>query len=338
MQRSPTPPRPCPRPPPVTVEPAPAMDLRHLRYFRAVAEDLSYSKAAKRLNIAQPALTRAVQELEASLGVTLLERNRRVVRMTAAGDLLLRETALLLSRLDETVRRVRRAAAGQSGEVGVGYIGPPTGPFLAPLLAAFGRSHPDVTVRLEERTPERVWEMVARGRLSLGLTRPVLGITGESDGLSSELLREEPLCVVVPAAHSWAGRRGVKWRELKDQPLMALDRREGVGLHEAVLGGCRRAQIEPEWLHTPSVIGTILTYVEAGRGLGITPESVAALDPSGRLRFVPLTPFETVSLVLVWRRDDTSPAAAAMRQVILQWRDQGRLTHRPAPQPAATAD
>ncbi len=314
-----------------TVAIIPHMDLRHLRYFRAVAEDLSYSKAARRLNIAQPALTRAVQELEAEIGATLLERNRRIVRLTAAGDLLLHDTAILLSRLDETVRRVRRVAAGQMGEVGVGYIGPPTGRFLAPLLAAFGRSHPDVTVQLEERTPERVWEMVARGRLSMGLTRPVLAVAGEALTLECERLREERLCVVIPHHHPWAGRSQVSWRDLRHRPLVALDRREGVGLHEAVLRGCRNARIDPSWLHTPSVVGTVLTYVEAGQGIGITSESVAALDPANRLRFVPLTPTQQVQLVLVWRRDDDAPAAAALRRLILEWRDEGRLAE-PVPE------
>src|SRR4029453_13251810 len=151
------------------------MDLRHLRYFQAVAEELSYSRAAERLRIAQPALSRAVQEIEAEFGANLLDRNRRGVRLTSAGRVLLREAGILFERWDEAMRRVRRTAAGEEGELRLGYIGPPTQPFLGRLLVEYRRRFPLVSLHLEERTPERVWEMVARRRLSAAVTRPVLG-------------------------------------------------------------------------------------------------------------------------------------------------------------------
>src|SRR5688500_16908749 len=106
------------------------MDLRHLRYFQAVAEELSFSKAARRLHIAQPALSRAVKELEEHLGVVVLQRTRRSVALTPAGSVLLQETGLLLQRFDEAIRRVKRTAAGEEGELRLGYIGPPTQAFL----------------------------------------------------------------------------------------------------------------------------------------------------------------------------------------------------------------
>ena len=163
------------------------MDLRHLRYFQAVAEELSFSKAARRLRIAQPALSRAVQELERDVGVALIDRNRRTTRLTPAGAVLLRETGLLLERLEDALRRVRRTASGEEGELRLGYIGPPTRHFLGPLLQQYCTQYPRVTVILEERTPERVWEMVSQGRLSVGLTRPVLA--HEALGLRTLLVR-----------------------------------------------------------------------------------------------------------------------------------------------------
>src|SRR5688500_3383888 len=142
------------------------MDLRHVRYFQAVAEELSYSRAAKRLNIAQPALSRAVQQLEDSLGVPVLERTRHMVRVTPAGAVLLREAAVLLQQVEEMKQRVLRTAAGEEGELRLGYIGPPTQPFLGLLLREYRRRFPLVSHHLEERTPERIWEMVAKRRLS----------------------------------------------------------------------------------------------------------------------------------------------------------------------------
>src|SRR5215203_2562263 len=180
------------------------MDLRHLRYFQAVAEELSFARAARRLHVAQPALSRAVKQLEAMLGASVLERSRHHVRLTPAGAVLLRETIGLLQQLEESLRRVRRTAAGEEGELRLGYIGPPTQPFLGRLLYEYRARFPKVSVHLEERTPERVWEMVAKGRLSAAITRPVL--THEALGLRTITLREEKLGVVVPRVHPIANR------------------------------------------------------------------------------------------------------------------------------------
>src|SRR5262245_47017773 len=122
------------------------MELRHLRYFQAIAEELSFSRAARRLNVVQPALSRAIKELETDLGVELLARTRRTVCLTAAGKVLLDDTALMFERLDQTVRRTRRAALGQQGELRLGYIGPPTNLFLSRLLEEYARCCPQVTV------------------------------------------------------------------------------------------------------------------------------------------------------------------------------------------------
>ena len=132
------------------------MELRELRYFQAVAELLSFSKASQKLHIAQPALSRVVKGLEQELGAELLARTRRSVRLTPAGAVLLHEAGLLLGLAEEAARKVQRTARGQEGELRLGYIGPPTQPFLSRLLREFQKRHPKVTVLLEERTPERV--------------------------------------------------------------------------------------------------------------------------------------------------------------------------------------
>src|SRR5881409_3055213 len=128
------------------------MELRHLRYFQAVAEELSFSRAAKRLRVAQPALSRAIKQLEHTLDADVLERSRHHVRLTPAGAVLLREIAVLLQQVEELARRVRRTAAGEEGELRLGYIGPPTQPFLGRLLHDYRRRYPLVSIHLEERT------------------------------------------------------------------------------------------------------------------------------------------------------------------------------------------
>jgi DNA-binding transcriptional LysR family regulator len=299
------------------------MELRHLRYFQAVAEELSFSKAARRLHIAQPALSRAVKELEEKIGAVLMLRNRRTVSLTEAGAVLLHEIGILFQRVDDAVKRVQRTAAGEEGELRVGYIGPPTQAFLGRLLAEFRRQYPRVSVILEERTPERVWEMVARDRLEIGLTRPVLA--QHAHGLHTTVLRREPFHAVLPAGHPLTKKREVPWRTLAGEPLVILARREGVGSHDAILAACRRAKFTPRFVHMPSVIHTVLSYVEAGAGIGIVPDSVAAVGAGGPLIFRPLVPVQAIELVMVWADSCTSPAALAFRTLVAEWLKKKKL-------------
>lgn len=299
------------------------MDLRHFRYFQAIAEELSFSRAARRLNVVQPALSRALKELETELGVELLARTRRVVSLTAAGKVLLNDVALMFERIDQTIRRVRRAAAGQQGELRLGYIGPPTQRFLGRLLEEYARRCPEVTVHLEERTPERVWEMVAKDRLDLGLTRPVLAHAALR--MQTVALRDEPLCAAVPAGHPWAAKKSLPWRSLAGQPLIILARREGAGLHDEILAACRLAGFTPKLVHTPSIIGTVLRYVEGGAGIGVIPESVGETDRSDRWKPVRLAPACAVPLVLVWKEENHEPPAAAFRALVDEWLANGEM-------------
>ena len=299
------------------------MDLRHLRYFQAIAEELSFSRAARRLNIVQPALSRALKELEEEVGVELLARTRRVVTLTAAGKVLLDDVSLVFERLDQAVRRARRAAAGQQGELRLGYIGPPTEIFLSRLLEEYARRCPEVTVHLEERTPERVWEMVAKGRLDAGMTRPVLAHAALQ--MQTMKLRDERLCAAVPRHHAWAARKSLAWKNLAGQTLIILARREGAGLHDEILAACRQAGFTPKFGHTPSLIGTVLRYVESGAGIGVVPESMGEMERSQRWVKVSLTPPSSVPLVLVWKDQREEPPMTAFRELVGEWAASGKL-------------
>lgn len=299
------------------------MELRHLKYYQAVAEELSFSRASRRLRIAQPALSRAIQELESELQTRLLERNRRNVRMTPAGGVLLHETAILLERLAESLRRVQRTARGEEGELRLGYIGPPTQPFLGRVLREYRKRHPRVSLQLEERTPERVWEMVAKGRLSIAITRPVLS----HHALSSQtlLLRKECLCAVLPVDHRLASKKSLPWTALKLEPLIVLARREGVGLHDEIIAACRAAGFTPTLAQTPSLIGAVISYVEAGAGVGIISEGVSTNAPNSRLKVIPLTPAHRVPLVLVWGDGHDDAPTIAFRNLMVEWMKAGKL-------------
>jgi DNA-binding transcriptional LysR family regulator len=181
-------------------------------------------------------------------------------------------------------------------------------------------------VQLEERTPERVWEMVAKGRLHLGLTRPVLAHAALQ--METQVLRQERLCAAIPRHHPLHSRKSLTWRALAGQPLIVLARREGAGSHDEILAGCRQAGFSPRLIHTPSLIGTILSYVEAGAGIGIIPESVGERARVEVGSFVPLTPHLTIPLVMVWKSDTEEPPVTAFRELMCEWVRAGRIAPR----------
>ena len=188
------------------------------------------------------------------------------------------------------------------------------------MLHVYRERYPLVSIHLEERTPERVWEMVAKGRLSAALTRPV--VAHQALGLRTVLLREERLGIVVPSGHPLARRAVVPWTVLAREPLIVLARREGMGLHDAVIAGCRQAGVVPRLAHTPSLIGTVMSYVEAGAGLGVVTESVVTA-PS--LQFILLKPLQRVPLVFVWQEDEDAPPVRRFRELLLEWKSARKL-------------
>jgi DNA-binding transcriptional LysR family regulator len=189
------------------------------------------------------------------------------------------------------------------------------------LLAEYRQRYPRVAVHLEERTPERVWEMLAKGRLSAAFTRPVSA--PPASGLSTHLLRQERFGAAVRIGHPLASRRSVPWKMLAREPLIVLARREGVGSHDGILAACRAAGFAPRLAYTPSLIGTVLSYVEAGAGVGIVPESV--FTTGGPLRFVLLRPTVAIPLVLVWQENEDTPAVQRFRELLIEWQKEGKL-------------
>jgi DNA-binding transcriptional LysR family regulator len=136
-------------------------------------------------------------------------------------------------------------------------------------------------------------------------------------------LRKERFGAVLPPAHPLAERKSLPWKALAGEPLVVLARREGVGSHDGVLAACRQAGFAPRLAYTPSLIGTVLSYVEAGAGVGIVPESV--MTPELPLRFVPLQPAVTIALVLVWQEAEDTPAVQRFRELVIAWQKTGRL-------------
>src|SRR5438477_2478554 len=201
------------------------MELRHLRYFLAVGEALNFTKASAQLRVAQPALSRQMQDLEDEIGVDLLRRSPRGVTLTAEGKLFLEEVRELLKRADESVEKVRALARGEYGELHIGCAPSPTVEILPPALAAFQKAVPGVKVILHDLSSD---EMIAGLRnASLELAVMVHQPMGEETaGVQFEVLRTYPLCVAITAAHPFARLKSITLEMLAAEPIVGLRRKD----------------------------------------------------------------------------------------------------------------
>ncbi len=263
------------------------MELRHLRYFATVAELLNFTKAAQRLRVAQPALSRQIRDLEDELGVQLLERGPRVVRLTEAGAAYLTEARAILERADEATKLARAVARGERGEIHVGYAPSLTVQLLPCALHAFHNQAPGVRVKLHDLSSQEMLTGVRDGKLHLALVaRPAARALGS---LKFELLRQYPVGVAMPATHRLARAKSIALSELANEPLVAYARADYPEYHAtlaelfAPIGATPR--IAEEHDSAPSLIAA----AEIGRGLAIVPECLGILA-GGRLKFRPLLP------------------------------------------------
>src|SRR4030095_8518011 len=203
---------------------AQAMELRHLRYFLAVGEALNFTRAAAQLRVAQPALSRQMQDLEDEIGVDLLRRNPRGVTLTAEGKLFLEEVRELLRRAEDSVEKVRALARGEYGELRVGYAPTPTVEILPPALAAFQKAVPRVKLLLHDLSSDEIITGLRDASLELAIMVAPFG--EQTAGIEFELLRTYPLSVAITAAHPFARLKSVTLEMLAAEPLIGLRRSE----------------------------------------------------------------------------------------------------------------
>jgi DNA-binding transcriptional LysR family regulator len=259
------------------------MELRHLRYFLAVGEALSFTKASSHLRVAQPALSRQVQDLEREIGVELFKRSPRGVTLTAEGRLFLDLARDLLKRADESMDQVRSFARGHHGELHVGYAASPSVEIMPPALAAFQKAFPHVNVRLHDGSRRELIEGLHQGAFQLAIMPKAV-----VEGIEFETLRAYPLRVAFAPGHAFGRLKSVPLEKMAAEPLVALARREYPEYHHFLnslfspLG--RKPRIAVECDNDRSLI----TAVESGQGvaLGI---SVFKLVSGKRLVYRPLT-------------------------------------------------
>ena len=262
------------------------MELRHLRYFRAVAEELHFGRAAERLHIAQPPLSQQIRQLERELGVTLLVRSTRKVELTPAGVAYLQRAVTILDAVEDAGEQAQRIAAGTEGRLAIGCVGSATYSLLPRLVRALREALPgvDVSVRGEMLAPAQIAALLA-GEIDLALLRPPV----EQSGVVVETVRRDRFLVALPDGHALATRQQLRIEDLRDQEFVAHAGHGRSVMNSVLTALCADAGFVPRVRHEVEETSTLVTLVAAGLGVAVVPEPTAALDIAG-VRYRPLVP------------------------------------------------
>ncbi|MCP2244333.1 LysR substrate-binding domain-containing protein [Lentzea aerocolonigenes] len=279
------------------------MELRHLRYFVAVAEERHFGRAAERLHMAQPPLSQQIQQLEAELGVTLLHRTTRKVELTRAGAVYLERARTVLAAVDDAAEEARRVAAGLQGRLVVGCVGSATYSLLPALARALRDELPgvDFAFRGEMLAPDQLDALLAR-HIDLALLRPPV----EHPAVRMSTVRRDRLIVALPEDHLLTRRKRLKIEDLEDVDLIVHASRGRSVMHGIVTALCREAGFTARIRHEVSETSTLVTFVASGLGVAVVPEPVAELGVPGTT-YRPLAGKHDIELVAAVRADDDSP-------------------------------
>ncbi len=295
-------------------DPASAIDLRLLRQFVAVAEELHFHRAARRLAMSQPPLTAAIRRLEAEIGATLIERGNRTVALTAAGAALLTEARALLRHADHAVLATREAAAGRLGTVRLGYVGSSMYGRLPAAIRAFRRNQPAVRLELREATTAAQIAALHAGELDVAIAIPPFA--GEA-GLQLASFDADRLAIALPAAHRLAGRDLLRLGELAGEPFVLWPAREGRGFHDRVIRLCAAAGFVPEVVQEAHGMHAVLSLVAVETGVSIVPAGMASVR-AAEVRTLPLPEDAATFQYLACRRaDGASPATRLLFDALL---------------------
>ena len=286
------------------------MELRQVRYFVAVAEELHFGRAAKRVHVAQPALSKQVMNLERELGARLLERRGRKVELTEAGRVFLERALVILEGVAEAELATARAGSGEMGRLTVGFTGMALYGVAPRIVKAFGERHPGVDLALREMRTPAMTEALLGKRLDVGFLHPPVGAAGET--LAFEGVTSEPLIAALPEGHALCELPEVPLGRLAEERFVIVPRDEGPELHDRIMGTCHASGLSPSVANrnAPSQT-TALGLVAAGVGVSLVWESMRNLGRSGVV-YRPLagqTP--RLETALAWRSDDPSPILAA---------------------------
>lgn len=287
------------------------MELRHLRYFVAVAETCHFGHSAERLHIAQPALSQAIKQLESELNAPLLSRTTRKVTLTPAGEFLLGEARRILDTLDDTITGVRRIADGQCGTLRVGLTGTAAYSHLPRIARLLRRELPGVAMHIHADllTPDQC-DMLDAGALDLAVLRPPVG----GSTIETRVIATEPLILALPSEHPLATEPVVSVQDLRTEPFIGYTSRQSA-VNLATIQACHDAGYLPELVHEAPGTSVLLALVGAGLGVALVPSAAQALPLDG-VTFRDITGVGSIELMLAWLRGRTNPVTDAVLAVL----------------------
>ncbi|MEE1890792.1 LysR family transcriptional regulator [Pseudomonas carassii] len=293
------------------------MELRRLRCFLVVSEELHFGRAAVRLHMSQPPLTRQISALEAELGFRLFDRSTRNVSLTAEGQHFLPYARSVLEQVDLTKAISAKLATGSSGHLALGYASSiALSEVFSRSIQAFCTACPDVQLTLEEGASSGQWTQLAEGRLDIGMSR--MHPPGDNPQVQAICLDNEPLVAAVPSDSPLARQLQVGLAELSELPLIAFPPDYGSGLNEVILGLYRRHGLTPRPAPSGRQITSIIALVAAGRGVAVVPQCTRSLVWRG-VTYLPLAePGACAPLLVLTRRHERSPLVRAFVGVIEQ--------------------
>lgn len=288
------------------------MELRHLSYFQAVAEELNYRKAAERLFISQPGLSRQIKQLEEELGVQLFERDKKHVELTAAGAFLKGEVDFVLNHLESTKQQLLEIAAGREGELRIGFLGSASNQVLPDLLKKLNSNLPKITTSLEELSNQMQVEMIQKDKLDLGFVR----LASVPEDLEMKSVFRDTFSLVVPSDHPIQAKSFKSVGQFAAESFVLFSSDYSNYYYEQILGICRDAGFMPKIKHKSVHALTIFRLVENGLGVAIVPTSLQkGYDLKVRFMEIPgISKFTELSVI--WKPENRNPVLCKVLEMI----------------------
>ncbi len=281
------------------------MEIRQLRYFCVLAEQLHFTKAALLLNVAQPALSQQIRQLEEELGTELVERTNRRVRLTEAGEVFLARASRILEQMEQAARETARVGQGDAGSLVIGVVSTAVCSVLPELLRSFRRESPNINVDIREMEPGEQVEALRKETIDIGL----LFLSIQDPALDSALVSRERLIVALPTGHPAASRELVRLRDLESETFLIPRRQIVPGFHELVLDTLRAGGVAEPRLQPTRLLQTAVFLVAGQLGAALVPESFRQhLRVRGCIYRDLAGPASHADLIGLWRRQNVSPA------------------------------
>lgn len=288
------------------------MELRHLNYFKAVAEELNYRKAAERLFISQPGLSRQIKQLEEELDVQLFERDKKHVTLTAAGGYLKSEVDFVLNHLETTKVQLKEIAAGREGELRIGFLGSASNQVLPELLHRLTDAFPKITTSLEELSNQIQVEMIQKDELDLGFVR----LASVPRELEKKTVLRDSFSLVVPKSHPIDREKFESLAQFADESFILFSSDYSNFYYEQIMGMCREAGFQPQVRHKSVHALTIFRLVENGLGVAIIPTSLKeGYDVKVRFMEIPVSS-QFTELSVIWKPENRNPVLERVLSLI----------------------